>query len=288
MTVLTKPSLKKIPLIDDNRCAEEVIDIRPSPSDRSTKHYKGVILCTGVITALLLLMGAITAMQIYEQVSNDAQRHNRYQGFCSIPLPRDIQMLEQRKAPLRWRSVESGGHMEPEVQVVNLLDADPKPLLDMLSEELDIDIDESVEKISVMNNGHAVSFLHDFDTNTTGIVDADRCYAMELDGSLVLPPEVFVLGLQRGDEFDVSRVRSALRAVLRDALATTRSAALREQCIGKPIYPLERDETHNIRKRSVDEPPHDYIQFAGNRIQEIEISNLAELLEYEQKNKLLA
>lgn len=42
----------------------------------------------GVIAALLLLMGVITAMQIYEQVMNDVQRHNRYQGFCSIPLSR--------------------------------------------------------------------------------------------------------------------------------------------------------------------------------------------------------
>lgn len=42
-----------------------------------------------------------------------------------------------------------------------------------------------------------------------------------------------------------------------------------------------------VRKRAADAPSHDYIQFAGRRVQEIEISNLAELLQHEQDNALV-
>lgn len=44
----------------------------------------------------------------------------------------------------------------------------------------------------------------------------------------------------------------------------------------------------SVRKRAVDAPPHDYIQFAGKCVNEIEISNLAEVLEYEQNAKRTA
>ncbi|XP_075992820.1 uncharacterized protein LOC142987727 isoform X2 [Anticarsia gemmatalis] len=290
MTVLTKPSLtvKKVPLIDENRCEEEVIDIHATAWAQS-KRYRGAILCMGVIASLLLLMGVITALQIYEQVMNDVQRLNRYQGFCSIPLSRDIQMLEQRKMPLRWRSTETAGRIEPEVQVVSFLDEDPEHLLDLLREVLDINIDDSVEKISVFNNDHPVSFVHDFETNNTGIVDEERCFTMDLDPAVTLPPELLVFGLQRGDEFDVSRVREQLRAVLPSVRDMSRlSREMQEKCQDKPTYLLQKEEGVIKRKRSADAPPHDYMHFAGKRIQEIEISNLAELLEYEQKNKLSA
>lgn len=40
--------------------------------------------------------------------------------------------------------------------------------MDMLREVLDINVDDSVEKISVFNNDHPVSFIHDFQSNITG------------------------------------------------------------------------------------------------------------------------
>lgn len=48
------------------------------------------------------------------------------------------------------------------------MDEDPEHLWDLLREVLDIDIADSVEKISVYNNGHPVSFVHDFEANITG------------------------------------------------------------------------------------------------------------------------
>lgn len=297
MTVISKPSLtvKKTPLITENGCDEEyrqiffgqeaVINIQPSRRPLSRSH-RGAVLCLAAMAAIMLLLGVVTALQIFDSDINDV-RHNRYQGFCSVPLSRDIQMLEQRRAPLRWKSTENAGRVEPEVQVISLLNEDPEHLLDLLREVLDIDIDDSVEKISVFNNGHPVSFVHDFEQNVTGIVDEERCFTMDLDPEIVLQPELFVFGLQHGDEFDVSRVRSQLRAVLpsvRDAARMSKS--IQEKCAEKPTYQLQKEDGVVIRKRSADAPPHDFMQFAGKRIQEIEISNLAELLEYEQKSKL--
>ncbi|XP_026726615.1 uncharacterized protein LOC113493034 [Trichoplusia ni] len=286
MTVLTKPSLtiKKIPLIDESHCDEEIIEMHSTGAGK--RHGVAAILCMGVTVFLLVLMGVITALQIYDQVASDVSQRNHYQGFCSIPLSRDLPMMDTRKMSLTWKTTPIIKHAEPEVQVVSLLDEDPEHLMDLLREVLDIDIDDSVEKISVFNNGHPVSFIHDFESNITGIVDSARCFTMELDPALVLAPELFVFGLQRGEQFDVSRVRSQLRAALPPA-APAPGGGLRalRACQGKPVYRLQKDSAVAIRKRSVDAPPHDYMHFAGNRIQEIEISNLAELLEYEQNNK---
>lgn len=53
-------------------------------------------------------------------------------------------------------------------QVISILNEDPEHIFDLLREVLDIDIDDSVEKISVFNNGHPVTFIHDFEANVSG------------------------------------------------------------------------------------------------------------------------
>lgn len=61
---------------------------------------------------------------------------------------------------------------------------------------------------------------------------------MDMDPDLVLQPELFLLGLQRGDEFDVTRVRTQLRALLPPLSAHAPPA-----CTGKNTYWLQRDES---------------------------------------------
>lgn len=61
-----------------------------------------------------------------------------------------------RVLPLSWSPED--------VQVVSTSDDDQ--FVNALREELDIG--DNVEKISVINNGHRVSFIHDFNDNTTG------------------------------------------------------------------------------------------------------------------------
>ncbi|KAG6441102.1 hypothetical protein O3G_MSEX001706 [Manduca sexta] len=226
---------------------------------------------------------------LYRQVLRQGPILHRYQGYCSIPISAkqnmDPALIESnyRVMPLRWSA-------DPDVQVVSMLDESTSDdLMSLLREELDIA--DSVEKISVFENGKKVNFIHDFDSNMTGIVDVERCYMMELDPSLVLSPELFVLSIERGAEFDVSRVRHELRASL-PALAPSPAPAgapdparLLADCVNKPVYRLQRDDPPAIRKRSLDAPPHDYIQFSGRHVQEIEITNLAQVLEEEQQAK---
>ena len=65
---------------------------------------------------------------------------------------------------------------------------------------------------------------------------------MDMDPELVLQPELFLLGLQRGDEFDVSRVREQLRALL-PPLSRAHVAALAalDKCADKPVYRLQKE-----------------------------------------------
>lgn len=62
--------------------------------------------------------------------------------------------------PLRWYS-------EPDVQVFSTMDEDAtEVMVNALREEFDVDT--SLEKIAVTDNGRRVYFVHDFDKNLTG------------------------------------------------------------------------------------------------------------------------
>lgn len=76
-----------------------------------------------------------------------------------------------------------------------------------------------------------------------GIVDNDRCFMMDLNPDMVLMPEVLVLSIEEGAKFDISRVRSTLRAAL-PAVQQLAAAArrLHDHCAHKPTYRLEKEE----------------------------------------------
>lgn len=136
-----------------------------------------------------------------------------------------------RMLPLRWEA--------DDVQMVSADERDG--LAEALREELDIG--DTVEKISVVNNGHNVNFIHNFKDNTTGIVDSERCFVMELSPEVVLTPELFISGLTSGAQFDVSRVRSSLRAALPALAELQRAAAeLVAHCAARPTYRLYQED----------------------------------------------
>ncbi|KAJ0182172.1 hypothetical protein K1T71_002894 [Dendrolimus kikuchii] len=280
MTILTKPSLniKKTPLIHVNNCDEEVIEIHQAPTWTPAKRSSAAVVCISITALLVAITGITSGLMLYRQYLRGNAVHH-YKGFCSIPISTkmDPQLIEPnyRVMPLRWSPV-------PDMQVFSALDDDTSDdLVNALREEFDID--PTVEKISVFDNGRQVNFIHDFETNVTGIVDDDRCFMMGLDLDSVLPPESLAEGMQGGEEFDVSRVHTTLHAVLpalRDMAYV--ASMLVERCGSKPIYKLEKEEGLVIRKRSLDAPQHDYMQFAGKHVQEIEIANMNDLLYHEQ------
>ncbi|XP_049871072.1 uncharacterized protein LOC126370210 isoform X2 [Pectinophora gossypiella] len=237
-----------------------------------------------LLAVSVAVAGVTCGLMLYRQYLRTATMR-RYQGFCSIPIQPDLiqsgQLIEPRYRehavmPLQWSS-------EPDVQIFSVDNgANAADVAGALREEFDVNA--RVETIRVYDNGRTISFMHDFDDNVTGIIDNDRCFVMDLDPMLVLTPDMLVFGIEHGDEFDVSRVHSTVRAVLPALEELARQARmLVERCYGKPTYRLQKEPASVIRKRSIDGLPHDYIHFAGKHIQEIEISNLADLLEYEQE-----
>ncbi|XP_047545180.1 uncharacterized protein LOC125077313 [Vanessa atalanta] len=282
MTVLTKPSaiIKKpeiitdAPLVEKPIGDEEKIEIHSNPE--WPKRSSNGVMCLSLTATLLALLGFTGGLLLCRDMLKPTTIR-RYQGYCSIPIPSDDKETIDpgfRTLPLQWST--------DDIQLINADHSGADELEDALHEELDIG--DTVEKISVVNNGHRVNFIHDFNDNTTGIIDDDRCFVMELEPELVLTPQLFISGLQSGAQFDVSRVRSELRAALPALTELRRAAAeLAARCAQRPVYRLHRDQA--VRKRSADEPTHDYIQFSGKHIEEIKIDNLPEILEYERQTK---
>ncbi|XP_059058148.1 integral membrane protein 2A-like [Achroia grisella] len=275
MTILTKPSiiLKKSdvtesPLVHDTTiCDEDKVEVHMPPVYWSQKKRSNGLLCMSMIALLMAVTGIISGLLLYRQYLRTNIVH-RYQGFCSIPRE------PKPDAQLRWHS-----DPDPDVQVFSTTETDND--VDDLLERLEIDDD--FERIIVIDSGRNVEFIHNFNINMTGIVDKDRCFFMPLETSLVLPPPQLLAGVGAAGGWDVSRVRSALLAALPPAPPAGLLRTMRTACRPRTSYML-RPADLLVRKRSVDEPQHDYIQFAGQHIQEIQISNMAELLEYERNH----
>ncbi|XP_023945051.2 uncharacterized protein LOC112050882 [Bicyclus anynana] len=222
-------------------------------------------------TMAMILMGVI--MTIYQRIP--LMPASRLHGFCSVSVPMINDMTDSyRVLPLKW--IDS-----PELQLVDTMPGHDN-YINALTEQLDLG--QALEKIAVSNHGRRVDFIHDFNDNTTGILDDERCFMMTLDYDVVMPPELFASALDEGLLFDVSRLRANVQARAPNADEMLRFAGdLFASCRGKPAYML-RDTAGSIRKRSVDEPDADYIHFSGKHVLELKIDNLAELLALEQKN----
>ncbi|XP_026314464.1 uncharacterized protein LOC113226149 [Hyposmocoma kahamanoa] len=245
------------------------------------------MICVVVLCSLLFACSSGLVFLLYEGYSQ-YNATPRYTGYCNIPIDllrqenlgqvsRD-QLIEPNYRehhipPLTWFA-------NPDVQIFSTDEGAADAFVNSLREEFDVG--GRIEKIRVFDNGKTISFIHDFEDNVTGIIDQDRCFLMDLDPSLVLDPELLVFAIQNGEEFDLTRVHTTLRALIPALVDLNHKArALAERCNVKPTYRL-KNSGPMIRKRSLDAPPHDYIHFAGKHIQEIEIANLGELLQHEQ------
>ncbi|CAH0405043.1 unnamed protein product [Chilo suppressalis] len=291
MTVLTKSSdlLKKPEIINTplvvggTRYDEENLKPIVRPRTRVVVYRSrcsSALLGVVFFTTLLMLMGAILALVFFNE-SNRSPKPTRYRGYCTIPMEvskvAQVQKEEPNefRVPLRWSS---------ESEMTVFTSNEDQAQGDYLNSLLErFDIDGNLEKISVINGGQNVEFIHDFSANATGIVDSQRCFVMELDPKAVLAPVEFVLHIESGEPFDVMRVRRRLRALLPAAEEMRHlSVTLAEQCRDRPTYRLQTDDENIIRKRSVDEPKQDYLHFAGKHLMEMSIENMGELLEYEK------
>ncbi|KAG5888947.1 hypothetical protein JTB14_012206 [Gonioctena quinquepunctata] len=158
-------------------------------------------------------------------------------------------------------------------------------------EDFELDDEQKYEKIDVPTfaDGRNGRFIHDFNSNTTGIIDitGKKCFVMPLNTKTVLPPKSLLDLIQKMWEgyykVDTELVRESMRVQLPPISdSKTVGAYIANECEGMPIYRLER-YVGGVVKRSAD--PHSeakFAQFAGKGITQFNIMNLKDVEEYER------
>ncbi|XP_047514489.1 uncharacterized protein LOC125055874 [Pieris napi] len=284
MTVFTKPVdicekpvIINTPHVQGSSRSESRVDLPDQEFYPKPPLTEKALLYLLLSVFVVLLVGVTATVMILNPPKSS---NNNYQAFCHIPVPRDF---TERMSDGHYRALPVSWSSKPMLQIISAIDGpESDDIMGMLNEELDIG--DSVEKIAVVDNGRRVDFIHDFSDNVTGIVDAERCFVMDLEPEIVMPPDLFVAGLTARDQFDVSKVRTHLRAALPAIVDLAKTAKkMAETCFARPAYRLYRDD-NIIEKRSTAKP-HDYIQFSGKHVQEIKIDNIAEILKYEENLK---
>lgn len=171
-------------------------------------------------------IGILCGTFLYRQYLQ-AQMH-RFRGWCSIPYD-----------------------SEPLVSDTDLIGSYKDNSVDsFFQEQFELDLDnEKYEKIDVpdFRDGRSGRFIHDFNTNLTGIIDATgkRCFVMPLNRGNVLPPRsLFDLIHKMWDGYykvDTEVVRETMRVVTPPiADAKEIGSYIANECQGFPIYKLEK------------------------------------------------
>lgn len=122
----------------------------------------------------------------------------------------------------------------------------------MLMEQFELDLEnQDYEKIDVpdFRDGRSGRFIHDFNTNITGIIDitGKRCFIMPLNRHNVLPPRSLLDLIQKiWDGYykvDTEVVRENMRVITppidQDEMNNVGTYINRE-CSGVPVYRLEK------------------------------------------------
>ncbi|CAH0556542.1 unnamed protein product [Brassicogethes aeneus] len=284
MTIITKPVSEKkgdklvVPLVryavsPSQTNLDEVETGSTLSLQRRAHRVSNLTTCCLLLTALSVVgLGIIGGSFLYDQYIK-VQRPSRFTGYAQIPYNKDDMLNDDPSYNMettdQWLAAE---FKSPYFQE-------------------EFEIDDDYEKIDVpdFKNGRNGRFIHDFNTNTTGIIDitGNRCFVMPLNRENVLPPKsLFDLIHKMWDGYynvDTKVVRQTMRVVT-PAITDPKTIGsyIGRECDGKPIYKLET-YIGGVVKRSAD--LHDeakFAQFAGKGITEVDIINLEDITEYER------
>lgn len=162
--------------------------------------------------------------------------------------------------------------------------------------EIKDDDDESYADIKIpdFRDGRSGRFVHDYKNNQTTIVDEDanRCFVYPLDYTTTLPPTSFfdaMIKMQSGYYFpDTNVLRKKMRVVTPELDHDDEYLSLRTKviCSDMRIYKLE-PFVSGVFKRSIEikDDHAKFAEFGGKAIEEVDLANFNELLDYEAKNK---
>lgn len=162
--------------------------------------------------------------------------------------------------------------------------------------EMKDDAEESYADIKIpdFRDGRRGRFVHDYKNNQTTIVDEDakRCFVYPLDYSTTLPPSSLfdaMIKMQTGYYFpDTNVLRKKMRVVTPELDYDDEyiSSRVKSVCENMRIYKLE-PFVSGVFKRSIElkDDHAKFAEFGGKAIEEIDLANFNELLDYEAKNK---
>lgn len=309
MTILTKPFSEKkdklvVPLVEDDSSF-----VAPSPDVEAQNIHRRIIifpaharrvssstiLCLLIIALTGVSVGIIGGKILYNKYLSATRTipmltdYERSQGWVRIPLNPDDTDYDATEDDLSMKMLN-----DQDFQKWND-NEDWKKLLtkNFFQENFEIDAENSYEKIDVpdFRNGRNGRFIHDFNTNYTGIIDVtgSRCFVMPLNRVNTLPPSsLFDLLHKMWDGYyrvNTDVVRQTMRVVTPPISDTTEIGQyIASECQDMPIYKLEK-YVGGVVKRSAD--PNSQMkfgQFAGQGILELDIINMDALLKYEKEH----
>ncbi|CAG9813982.1 unnamed protein product [Phaedon cochleariae] len=253
---------------------------------RAHRVSTATTLCLLVTALVVVGVGIVGGKVLYDEYLSVSRHRARFEGWAQIPMSPgdeydDLLSAESSLTTERFSDPE-WMRDDPSLKAV---------LSDYFQENFEIDEDERYEKIDVpdFRDGRSGRFVHDFNSNTTGIIDASggRCFVMPLNRDNVLPPKSMLDLVQKMwagyYKVDTDLVRKSMRVVLPPVEDTkTIGVYIASECEGFPIYKLEKF-VGGVVKRSADlHTDAKFAQFAGKGITQIDIMNLEEVYNYEK------
>lgn len=198
-----------------------------------------------LLTALIVVgIGIVGGTYLYQQY---LRSQLRFKGWCTIPYNTEGGRAAMYVSPnMDGNSQLSDDDLLRENS--NFIDS----MGNFLQEEFEIDMEnQSYEKINVpdFRNGRSGRFIHDFNTNITGIIDVTgrRCFVMPLNRNLVLPPKsLFDLIHKMWDGYykvDTEIVRETMQIVSPPLTLNDLKIVgdyISKECTGLPVYKLEK------------------------------------------------
>ncbi|KAJ9578195.1 hypothetical protein L9F63_005584 [Diploptera punctata] len=214
MTIITKPITEKKsdkldqPLVDNEQVEDlpAKVDLEASAEAepqyfilkaRARRVSTATTVCLFLTALLVMSIGIIGGVYLYRQFAR-SQMH-RFRGWCNIPYEgtKTTMYLDDQNHPNQHHAspfadhdlFKTHGPLRRELRYECSNDKNEG----FFQEEFDIDLEnENYEKINVpdFRDGRRGRFIHDFNSNKTGIIDLDghRCFVMPLNRHRVLPP----------------------------------------------------------------------------------------------------
>ncbi|XP_022197191.1 integral membrane protein 2B [Nilaparvata lugens] len=256
---------------------------------RTRRASSATTVCLFLTALMVMSFGVLSGIYLYRQFAL-AQMH-RYRGRCRIPFEEvtNSAMFQQEDT----KSLNTLNMLQKmSAAFANRFESQNQNLEDGKYFEESYIMDDNHEKLTTsFQGGKHNSFIYDFSSNETAIIDQDskRCFVMPLDRAHVLPPKNLndlLIKMRTGYyELDFSILRQSMRVVTPAISNRSRLGMyIQRDCTMFPIFKLEKIEESKVEKRNAEIEDNVFTVFNGQTTQ-FHIVNLHELDDYEQNVK---